>query len=351
MSSTQQQQQPPQPRAAADTIVLETGTFSVAGEVVPETVLIGNTDKELAPTLDLTDAAVWIKTLRAAPPAGGGAAPGEWGKVDAAGVAFVDATVGLFTPKAGTGTAATYQPGFLTVTLAEDATLAGIFDLRNGGLAVKGGPTSALEDFGLIVRGTDVNFHVTGLSPDLFPVTSSSSLDAPVAGDSVVFMAAGEPDAQGRLFGGQMSFRQDLGPGTTVFIEAGSVGVHEPAEFRATVDLFEYAGVVAANVGDPDTGPVTLPPVAQNLFLRDLQATSWGFDDATHTMTLYDGTLAVSQVRFADHITADDFYDGLSQGQVDAQFVVAAYDNGVDIASFYESDVNQLLPMLEPGII
>lgn len=337
--------------ALAGTIVLQTGTLPVAGRAVPETVLIGNTDKELAPTLDLTNAAVTLETIRAAPPAAGGPAPGEWGKVNVTGAAFVDATIGQFTPKAAAGTAATYQPGFLTVTLAEEATLSGIFDLRDGGLAIKGDETSALENFGLIVHGTDVNFHVTGLSPDLFPVTASGSLDAPVAGDSVVFMASGQPDAQGRLFGGQMSFRQGAGEDVTVFVEAGSVGVFKPAEFHATVDLFEYAGVLAADVGDPATGPVTLPPVAQNLFLRDLQATSWGFDDATHTMTLYDGVQAVGRVRFADHITADDFFDGLSQGPVDAQFVVAAYDNGVDIASFYESDVNQLLPMLEPGII
>lgn len=341
-----------QVQGGTGTITLETGTVVVADRAVPEVFLIGNTDKELAPTLDLTDAAVTLETIRAAPPAGGGAAPGEWGKISVAGVALVDATVGLFTPKAEPGAAtATYQPGFLTVTLAQDATLSGIFDLRNGGLAIKGDATSALEDFGLIVHGTDVNFHVTGLSPDLFPVTASGSLDAPVTGDSVVFMAAGQPDAQGRLFGGQMSFRQGAGEDVTVFVQAGSVGVYRPAEFHATVDLFEYEGVVAADVGDPDTGPVTLPPVAQNLFLRDLQATSWGFDDATHTMTLYDGTQAVSQVHFADHITADDFHDGLSGGPVDAQFVVAAYDNGVDIASYYESDVNQLLPMLEPGII
>lgn len=346
MSDTQQRA-----RAGVDTIILETGTVSVAGKAVPETFLIGNTDKELAPTLDLADAAVWLETLRAAPPAGGGAAPGEWGKINVGGEAFVDATVGLFTPKAGIGAAATYQPGFLTVTLAKDATLSGIFDLRNGGVAIKGDATSALEDFGLIVRGTDVNFHVTGLSPDLFPVTASSSLDVPVTGGSVVFMAAGEPDAQGRLFGGQMSFRQSVGEDVTVFIEAGSVGIYKPAEFHATVDMLEYEGVAAANVGDPDTGPVVLPPVAQTLFLRDLQATSWGFDDATHTMTLYDGTQTVSEIRFADHITADDFHNGLFADRVDAQFVVAAYDNGVDIASFYESDVNQLLPMLEPGII
>lgn len=337
--------------ASADTIVLQTGTVSVAGRAVPETFLIGNTDRELAPTLDLADAAVTLETIRAAPPAGGGAAPGEWGKISVAGEALVDATVGLFTPQAGIETAATYQPGFLTVTLAEDATLSGLFDLRNGGVAIKGDATSALENFGLIVRGTDVNFHVTGLSPDLFPVTASGSLDVPVTGDSVVFMAAGQPDAEGRLFGGQMSFRQGAGEDVTVFVEAGSVGVYKPAEFSATVDLFEYEGVLAADVGDPDTGPVTLPPVVQTVFLRDLQATSWGFDDATHTMTLFNGSDAVSQVRFADHITADDFYDGLSQGEVDAQFVVAAYDNGVDIASYYESDVNQLLPMLEPGII
>lgn len=342
---------PQQSPALAGTILLQTGTLPVAGKAVTETFLIGNTDKDLAPTLDLTNAAVVLETIRAAPPPGGGAAPGEWGKVDVTGVALVDATVGQFTPKAGAGTAATYQPGFLTVALAEDAALSGIFDLRNGGVAIKGDASSALEDFGLIVRGTDVNFHVTGLSPDLFPVTASSSLDAPVTGDSVIFLAAGQPDSEGRLFGGQMSFRQGAGEDVTVFVEAGSVGVHKPAEFHATVDLFEYAGVVAADVGDPDAGPVALPPVAQNLFLRDLQATSWGFDDATHTMTLYDGVQAVSQVRFADHITADDFFDGLSQGPVDAQFVVAAYDNGVDIASFYESDVNQLLPMLEPGII
>lgn len=68
-------------------------------------------------------------------------------------------------------------------------------------------------------------------------------------------------------------------------------------------------------------------------------------------MTLYDGVQAVGQVRFAEHITADDFHDGWSGAPVDDQFVVAAYDNGVDIASFYESDVNQLLPMLDPGII
>jgi hypothetical protein len=323
-----------------NTLVVETGTVAVPQDATADLFVVGNTNQALAPLLLVTDTTINVATLLAPVPADG-PAPGEYAKLRIAGDVTMDAEVGLFTPTAAGDPA--YQPGFLTVELAAGATLRGEAELWNGGLRIGGDGSTAIEDFHFTLHGTDFSIATNGLDSSLWGFTSSATLAAPVTGDSVLTLAAGPADALGYMAGGSLSIRGSVGADTELRIEAGAARVFLPAAFEATVDLVEH-GVAAQELGNVHSGHLTTPPVDQSLFLNDLKATAWGFNDATHTMTLYHGSKVVEQIQFDDHITASDFHQTASASHVDASFVVAAYSNGVDIGNYWQTDAH-LLPM------
>ncbi len=329
-----------------NTVVVETGTVAVPQDMTADLFLVGNTNQALAPLLLVTDTSINLETLLAPVPADGVAA-GEYAKVRTAGVVTMDANVGLFTPAVAGDS--TYQPGFLTVELSHGATLTCEADLWNGGLRITGDGSTAIKDFQFTLHGTDFSIATNGLDSSLWSFTSSATLAAPVTGGSVLTLAAGPTDALGHMAGGSLSIRSSVSADTELRIEAGAVRVFLPAEFEATVDLVEH-GFAAQELGNVHSGHLTTPPVDQSLFLTDIKATAWGFDDATHTMTLYHGSKVVDQIQFDDHITASDFHQTASASDVDASFVVAAYSNGVDITNYWQTDAH-LLPMRAADIV
>jgi len=272
---------------AGDTAAIGGGEALAAFEDISAAVLLGATDPGAAPALDLLFASAGILAMPhdlPLPPYSLGMSPAQYGTLNAWG----DNRVGLIDLGAFANATRSAPPPYshgplfaadnLTVNLGCRSALTAGFDVREGSsLTVNGGDTSLLDAADSVVEGGKV------------------IVNAPLGGEGRIAMTNGTAAYWGAADVGTLELGSVVGAGTTVDIRMGHLVIDQPMRFQGQIDI-------RANVPREggDYGP-------QDVVLKDLAATSYGFDDASHTMTLFNGDEAVDWLRFTPDTTAASF--------------------------------------------
>jgi len=169
-------------------------------------------------------------------------------------------------------------PETLTVNLNGHAALSAGFDIKYGStLTVNGGDQSSFDAAGSMVEAGRV------------------VINAPLAGQGTIAMIAGPTDYTFHADPGSLELGGSVGDGTTIDIRIGNLQIDKPLEFQGQI----YFDPVENTAGQ---SPYIVG--AQSALLRGISATSFSFDDNSHTMTLLNGDEAVDQVHLPGILSA-----------------------------------------------
>lgn len=173
----------------------------------------------------------------------------------------------------------------LTVTLNGSAALDTAFDVKDGStLTVNGAGTSSFNAANSTIEGGRV------------------VVNAPLGGNGAILMTNGAVEYYGAAQAGTLELGGSVGAGDTIDIRMGHLQIDNPMAFAGQIDIRADEGIPGQ---PPSFG-------AQDVTLENLTATAYGFDDPSHTMTLFNGAAVVDQVHFTPDITAASFGPGFS---------------------------------------
>ena len=278
---------------AGDTAVVGAGEVVVAGRQVGATVLLGGPDSGGQPVLDLRRASLaGLSMPNALPPPPYNTyntltSPTQYGTVNVRGQSSIGSIdIGNFSGEsrapAGIGHGPLTAPDVLTVNLEGQARLATRFDVKDGStLTVNGGDQSSLDAGASVIEGGTV------------------VVNAPLNGQGTILMVNGLGSHEGYGHAGSLELGGPVGPGETIGIDVGNVVIDRPMEFAGTLDF------------QPDVGSGRFHYTAtQGVLLKGLTASSYAFDDAAHTLTLFNGDVVLDTVQFSQDTTSGSFHMG-----------------------------------------
>lgn len=277
---------------AGNTATISSGEALAALEDIPAAVVLGGTDPSAAPALDLLFATAGTLTMLhdlPPPPYSPNTSPAQYGILNAWG----NDSVGLIDLGAFANTVRFAPPPYshgslfaadnLTVNLGWSSTLAAGFDVREGSsLTVQGDDTSSFNAADNLVEGGKV------------------VVAAPLGGEGRIAMTNGSAAYWGAADVGTLELGGAVGAETTVDIRMGHLVIDQPMRFQGQIDIRADENAPGLPGSPYDYG-------VQDVVLKNLAATSYGFDDASHAMTLFNGDEAVDQLRFTPDITARSF--------------------------------------------
>ena len=273
---------------AGDTAILTTGTATIVQHSVAATVLLDGTAASSQPVLYLHDAslaAVTMPTALPQPPYGTvTASPPAYGLIDVTGLVNIGSIdLGAYADMSRApppyGHAALTAPDHLTVDLGPASTLDAGFDVQWGStLTVSGAGLSVFAATTGTLDGGNAVIHAT-------------------LGSGTILMTNGPVDYDGYAQTGSLELGGSVASGATIDINMGQLQIDHPLHFQGTLDLFA-----------PEHDPYPYNEIgAQSVTLRGLSATSYSFDDATHTLQLYSGKSVIDQTHFTPDITTASF--------------------------------------------
>lgn len=278
---------------AGATAAIDGGEVVVRRQDVAATVLLGGLDESSQPALDLRNASVSRLTMPAdlpQQPYMTTQSPAEYGTVKVFGHSSIGSLdIGNFANMVRApdpyGHGSLIAPDNLTVTLNGSATLDTAFDVKDGStLTVGGAETSSLNAADSTIEGG----HVV--------------VNAPLAGRGTILMTNGDVTYYGEAQTGTLEMGGSVGAGDTIDIRMGQLLIDKPLAFAGQIDIRASESIP----GQPASYG------AQSVVLENLTATSYSFDDLSHTMTLFNGDTAVDQLRFTPDIVAASFGPGFS---------------------------------------
>ena len=271
---------------AGDTAAVGAGEVVAAGRQVGATVLLGGPNSGAQPVLDLRNASLPGLSMPAAlPPSPYDtmASPTQYGTVNVRGHSSIGSLeVGNFSSPSrgpvGVGHGPLTAPDVLTVNLGGRATLDTRFGVKDGStLTVNGGDRSSLDAGASVIEGGTV------------------VINAPLAGQGTILMTYGLVELNGFANAGSLELGGPVGAGETIDIDVGTLQIDRPLEFAGTLNIGDHAGG---------------PTAEQGVLLKGLAASSYGFDDAAHTLTLFDGDAVLDTIQFSQGTTSDSFHMG-----------------------------------------
>ena len=274
---------------AGDIGVIQTGTITLqSGLRVPATVRLGSADTATAPVLDLQGATLSVLTMpRGLPPQPFAtvSSPVKYGTVNVSGQSRIGsinigASADLVRAPSPYGHGALKAPDNLTVNLAAQAVLGAGFDVKDGStLQVNGDTTTGFTAGASVIRGGTV------------------VIGAPLAGTGTITMTNGAVvSSSGEANAGTLELARRVGAGVTIDIRMGTLLLDKPQLFAGTIGI-------RASEGSDAYGP-------QSVLLKGLTASSFGFDDATHRMTLWSGNTVLDTVQFTADMVSASFKTG-----------------------------------------
>ncbi len=275
---------------AGDTAVIDGGEAVVRHRDIAATVRLGGLDAGSQPVLDLHNSSVGQLTMPAdlpQQPYTTNVSPAAYGTVQVFGhssIGSIDigAYANMVRAPSPYGHGPLTAPDTLTVALNGSATLDTAFEVKDSStLTVNGGEGSSFNAADSTIEGGRV------------------VVNAPLAGTGTIFMTNGTVTYYGAAQTGTLELGGSVGPGETIDIRMGHLLIDQPMAFAGQIDI-------RANEDPGSSFGV------QSVTLEGLTATAYSFDDASHTMTLFNGADAVDQMRFTPDITAASFGPGLS---------------------------------------
>ncbi len=305
-----------------DTAVVDGGEVVVAGGQVGATVLLGGPNSGYQPVLDLRNASLaGLSMPNALPPSPYDtyASPTQYGIVNVGGHSSIGSMeVDNFSSQSrgpvGVGHGPLTAPDVLTVNLEEQATLDTRFDVKDGStLTVNGGDGSSVNAGNSVIEGGAV------------------TILAPLAGQGTILMTNGLTTLSGFTNAGTLELGGPVGAGDTIGIDVGTLLIDQPLDFAGTLDFQPDLG--SRGGGSHATGE-------QGVLLKDLAASSYGFDNAAHTLTLFDGASVLDTIQFSQGTTSDSFH----MGQY-ASIDVLQTDGGVYLRGSYNFTQGTEIPL------
>ena len=305
-----------------DTAAVDAGEVVAAGRQVGATVLLGGPDSAGQPVLDLRNASLAGLSMPNAlppPPYDTLASPAQYGTVNVRGHSSLgNMEVGNFSSQSrgpsGIGHGPLTAPDVLTVNLEERAALDTRFDVKDGStLTVNGGDGSSLDAGASVIEGGAV------------------VVNAPLAGQGTILMTYGLSDLAGYADAGRLELGGPVGAGETIGINVGEVVIDRPMEFAGTLNFQPDLGSHAGEFHYTAT---------QGTLLKGLAASSYGFDDAAHTLTLWGGDAVLDTVQFSQGTTSASFH----MGQF-ASIDVLQTDGGVYLRGSYNFTQGTEIPL------
>jgi len=305
-----------------DTAVVDGGEVVVAGRQVGATMLLGGPISGCQPVLDLRNASLAGLSMPNAlppPPYDTYVSPTQYGTVNVRGHSSIGSMeVGNFSSQSrgpvGFGHGSLTAPDVLTVNLGGRATLDTRFDVKDGStLTVNGGDGSSVNADSSVIEGGAV------------------AILAPLAGQGTILMTDGLTTLSGFTNAGTLELGGPVGAGETIGIDVGTLAIDRPLAFAGTLDFQPDLGSRAG--GSHPTGE-------QGVLLRGLAASSYGFDDAAHTLTLFDGDAVLDTIQFSQGTTSDSFH----MGQY-ASIDVLQTDGGVYLRGSYNFTQGTEIPL------
>ncbi len=278
---------------AGATAVIDGGEAVVRHADVAATVVLGGLDEGSQPVLDLHSSSVSRLTMPAdlpQQPYATNQSPPEYGTVrvfghSSIGSLDIGAFANMVRAPSPYGHGALTAPDTLTIALNGSATLDTAFDVKDSStLTVNGGEGSSFDAADSTIEGGRV------------------VVNAPLAGSGTILMTNGNVLYYGAAQTGTLELGGSVGAGETIDIRMGHLQIDNPMAFAGQIDIRASESVP----GQYDSFG------AQSVTLEGLAATAYGFDDASHTMTLFNGADAVDQVRFTPDIVAASFGPGYS---------------------------------------
>ena len=278
---------------AGDTAVIGGGEAVVRHGDVLATVVLGSLDAGSEPVLDLHNSSVSQLTMPAdlpQQPYATAQSPPEYGTVrvfghGSVGRLDIGAYANMVRAPDPYGHVALTAQDRLTVALQGSATLDTAFDVKDGStLTVNGTEASSFNAANSTIEGGRV------------------VVNAPLTGSGTILMTNGDVQYYGAAESGTLELGGSVGAGDTIDIRMGALQIDNPMAFAGQIDIRADESVP----GQPYTFG------AQSVMLENLSATAYSFDDASHTMTLFNGADAVDQVRFTPDVTAAFFGPGYS---------------------------------------
>lgn len=269
-----------------DTAVVAGGEAVLRWQDVQATVLLGGTDAGSQPMLDLRNsslAAVTVPDNLMKPVDVTVPVPPEYGEIDVWGQSSIGAIdMGDFENQVRAqppyGHPSIGAPETLTANLHGRAALSAGFDVKFGStLTVNGGARSSFSPTDSTIEAGRV------------------VINAPLAGQGTISLIAGPVTYTSDADSGSLELGGSVGDGTTIDIRIGNLQIDKPLEFQGQI-YFDPTQTIAGQ-SPYITGP-------QSALLEDLSATSFRFDDDSHTMTLLNGDAAVDQVRLPGIVSA-----------------------------------------------
>ena len=269
-----------------DTAVVAGGEVVLRWQDVQATVLLGGTDAGSQPVLDLHSSSLGTLTMPdnlQKPVDVTVPIPPEYGEIDVWGQSSIAAiNLGDYESQVRApppyGHPSIGAPETLTVNLHGRAALSTGFDVKFGSaLTVNGGARSS--------------FNATDSTIEAGRVV----INAPLSGQSTIAMIAGPTTYTFDADPGSLELGGGVGDGTTIDIRIGNLQIDKPLEFQGQV----YFDPTQNTAGQ---SPYILGP--QSALLQGLSATSFRFDDDSHTMTLLNGDTAVDQIRLPGIVSA-----------------------------------------------
>ena len=266
-----------------DVGTLTAGAITLTPQNVPAAQEIGGIDPNAPPTINLQSASLGSLTMPTGLPQSPGAVypPPEYATVNVSGSSRIgDIAIGNFI---GINRAPVFgHPPLgvadnLTVNLAVGADLTTSFDVKWGStLNVHGGSDTSLVADASILEG------------------GKAIIDAPLIGGSILL--SNGPVDPGSTSPGSLELDGSVGSGVTISIGVGQLSIDNLATFLGTVS---FSGPVRPGGQGP-----------KEVLLKGLDATSFRFDDANHTMTFVSGSDVTGQLHFASDVTTASFSNG-----------------------------------------
>ena len=296
---------------AGDTAVIDGGEVVVRHGEVAATVLLGGLDAGSQPVLDLHGSSVSRLTMPAdlpQQPYTTFQSPPEYGTVrvfghSSIGSLDIGAYANMVRAPDPYGHAALTAQDRLTVALQGSATLDTAFDVKDGStLTVNGTEASSFNAADSTVEGGRV------------------VVNAPLGGNATISMTNGDAEYYGAAEAGTLELGGSVGAGDTIDIRMGTLQLDNPMAFAGQIDIRADQTVP----GQPYTFG------AQSVMLEHVTASAYSFDDASHTLTLFNGADAVDQVRFTPDIMATSFGPGFS-----GHIGIAQTAEGVFLRGYY----------------